>query len=338
MAEQNGTNTGKCAEEYVVKRGDSFYLIAHKLGVPLRDLLAANRDIHPARLMVGDVLCVPREEDDSPQAGGLGGSTNGGVSSTTQSGGTTQTTQATGTTQSGTTTQSGGMTTQATGTTQSGTTQTTQATGTTQSGATTQSGGMTTQATGTAQGSGTTSGTQTTQATGMAGTTQTTQATGMAQGTGTTSGAQTTQATGTTSGAQTAQATGMTSAAQPTCMTGSTGQTAPDTTLYCTEDEQWIVQKGQTVSDLQLRGLVSRHTLETANPGVDLENLSVGQTVCIPKDNVPCALPETYTLAATETLEAVAMRFNLPVASLLRANPCLAPQDFEGGVTVILPK
>lgn len=331
MAEQNGTNTGKCAEEYVVKRGDSFYLIAHKLGVPLRDLLAANRDIHPARLMVGDVLCVPREEDDSPQTGGLGSSTNGGVSSTTQSGGTTQTTQATGTTQSGTTTQSGGMTTQATGTTQSGTTQTTQATGMAGT-------AQTTQATGTAQGSGTTSGTQTTQATGMAGTTQTTQATGMAQGTGTTSGAQTTQATGTTSGAQTAQATGMTSATQPTCMTGSTGQTAPDTTLPCTEDEQWIVQKGQTVSDLQLRGLVSRHTLETANPGVDLENLSVGQSVCIPKDNVPCELPETYTLAATETLEAVAMRFNLPVASLLRANPCLAPQDFEGGVTVILPK
>lgn len=331
MAEQNGTNTGKCAEEYVVKRGDSFYLIAHKLGVPLRDLLAANRDIHPARLMVGDVLCVPREEDDSPQTGGLGSSTNGGVSSTTQSGGTVQTTQATGTTQSGTTTQSGGMTTQATGTTQSGTTQTTQATGMAGT-------AQTTQATGTAQGSGTTSGTQTTQATGMAGTTQTTQATGMAQGTGTTSGAQTTQATGTTSGAQTAQATGMTSATQPTCMTGSTGQTAPDTTLPCTEDEQWIVQKGQTVSDLQLRGLVSRHTLETANPGVDFENLRVGQTVCIPKDNVPCALPETYTLAATETLEAVAMRFNLPVASLLRANPCLAPQDFEGGVTVILPK
>ena len=232
MAEQNGTITGKCAEEYVVKRGDSFYLIAHKLGVPLRDLLAANRDIHPARLMVGDVLCVPREEDDSPQAGGLGGS------------GTTQTTQTTGTTQA------------------TGTTQTTQVTGT-------------------------------------------------------------------------VQATGTTQAVQPTCMTG---QIAPDTTLSCTEDEQWTVQKGQTVSDLQLRGLVSRHTLETANPGVDFENLRVGQSVCIPKDNVPCELPETYTLAATETLEAVAMRFNLPVASLLRANPCLAPQDFEGGVTVILPR
>ena len=307
MAEQNGTNTGKCAEEYVVKRGDSFYLIAHKLGVPLRDLLAANRDIHPARLMVGDVLCVPREEDDSPQTGGLGGS------------GTTQTTQTTGTTPSTGTTQ----TTQNTGTAPStGTPQTTQATGAAPSTGTTQ----TTQTTGTTQATGTT---QTTQATGAApstGTPQTTQTTGATQATGTT---QTTQVTGTV------QATGTTQAVQPTCMTG---QIAPDTTLSCTEDEQWTVQKGQTVSDLQLRGLVSRHTLETANPGVDFENLRVGQSVCIPKDNVPCELPETYTLAATETLEAVAMRFNLPVASLLRANPCLAPQDFEGGVTVILPR
>ena len=310
MAEQNGTNTGKCAEEYVVKRGDSFYLIAHKLGIPLRDLLAANRDIHPARLMVGDVLCVPREEDDSPQTGGLGGS------------GTTQTTQATGTAPSTGTTQ----TTQATGTAPStGTTQTTQVTGMAQATGTTQ----TTQVTGMAQATGTTQTTQVTGTVQATGTTQTTQVTGTVQATGMAQATGTTQATGAT------QATGTTQAVQPTCMTG---QIAPDTTLSCTEDEQWTVQKGQTVSDLQLRGLVSRHTLETANPGVDFENLRVGQSVCIPKDNVPCELPETYTLAATETLEAVAMRFNLPVASLLRANPCLAPQDFEGGVTVILPR
>ena len=260
--------------------------------------------------MVGDVLCVPREEDDSPQTGGLGGS------------GTTQTTQATGTAPSTGTTQ----TTQATGAAPStGMTQTTQTTGAAPSTGTTQ----TTQTTGATQATGTT---QTTQVTGMAqatGTTQTTQVTGTVQATGMAQATGTTQATGAT------QATGTTQAVQPTCMTG---QIAPDTTLSCTEDEQWTVQKGQTVSDLQLRGLVSRHTLETANPGVDFENLRVGQSVCIPKDNVPCELPETYTLAATETLEAVAMRFNLPVASLLRANPCLAPQDFEGGVTVILPR
>ncbi|MBQ8202279.1 MAG: LysM peptidoglycan-binding domain-containing protein [Clostridia bacterium] len=57
-----------CGYEYTVRRGDSFYLIANRLGVPLRDLLEANSDINPARLMVGDVLCIPMEEDDSPPA------------------------------------------------------------------------------------------------------------------------------------------------------------------------------------------------------------------------------------------------------------------------------
>jgi len=55
-----------CGYEYTVRRGDSFYLIANRLGIPLRDLLEANSDINPARLMVGDVLCIPMEEDDEP--------------------------------------------------------------------------------------------------------------------------------------------------------------------------------------------------------------------------------------------------------------------------------
>lgn len=55
-----------CGYEYTVRRGDSFYLIANRLGVPLRDLLEANSDVNPARLMVGDVLCIPTEESDAP--------------------------------------------------------------------------------------------------------------------------------------------------------------------------------------------------------------------------------------------------------------------------------
>ena len=204
---QTTNTTKRCAEEYTVKRGDSFYLIAHKLGVPLRDLLAANSDIHPARLMVGDVLCIPREEDDSPECGGLGNSGNTGDNSSSTDGSTA----------------------------------------------------------------------------------------------------------------------------------GNAG-IAPNPTLPCPETEQYTVEPGQTVADLQLRNLVSRHTLETANPDVNLDSLTAGQTVCIPPENVPCNLPETYTLLVGETLESVAMRFNLPVASLLRVNPCFAPQDFEPGATIVLPR
>ena len=69
MSHQNCTRPPQekvCGYEYTVRRGDSFYLIANRLGVPLRDLLEANSDVNPARLMVGDVLCIPMEEDDSP--------------------------------------------------------------------------------------------------------------------------------------------------------------------------------------------------------------------------------------------------------------------------------
>ena len=44
---------------YTVQRGDSFYLIARRFGVDVRDLINANPNIAAGRLLVGDVLCVP---------------------------------------------------------------------------------------------------------------------------------------------------------------------------------------------------------------------------------------------------------------------------------------
>lgn len=240
-----------CAEEYTVKRGDSFYLIAHKLGVPLRDLLAANRDIHPARLMVGDVLCIPREEDDTPPAGTGTGNAGSSGSSTGSTGGATG----------------------------SGNT-------------------------------GSTSGTTDSDSTGSAGGT-----TGSTGSTGSTGGTTNSGSTDSTNGAE-------------------TETPAPS----CPVDQRVQVEQGQTVADIQLKNLLSRHTLESANPGVNLDRLRTGQTLCVPTENVPCDVPETYTMGAGETLESLAVKFGLPVARLLRSNPCLAPQDFEAGTVVVLPR
>lgn len=240
-----------CAEEYTVKRGDSFYLIAHKLGVPLRDLLAANRDIHPARLMVGDVLCIPREEDDTPPAGTGTGNAGSSGSSTGSTGGATG----------------------------SGNT-------------------------------GSTSGTTDSDSTGSAGGT-----TGSTGSTGSTGGTTNSGSTDSTNGAE-------------------TETPAPS----CPVDQRVQVEQGQTVADIQLKNLLSRHTLESANPGVNLDRLRTGQTLCVPTENVPCDVPETYTMGTGETLESLAVKFGLPVARLLRSNPCLAPQDFEAGTVVVLPR
>ena len=207
-----------CAYTYTVKRGDSFYLIARRLGVPLRDLMNANPDIHPARLMVGDELCIPscaeREAQepaplpdsfpvpDMPDAGN--------------------------------------------------------------------------------------------QPAPLPDSFPVPDAPGIEPG-------------------------------KPELVT-------------CPENRRAVVQEGQTVADLQLEYDRSFHTLEVANPTLDLDDLKAGQTVCVPPVNLPCALPASVVLGEGETLESLSVRFNLPVATLLRANPCLAPDDFSQGVTVKLPQ
>jgi len=160
---------------YTVKKGDSFYLISHRLGVPLRALLEANAAINPSRLMVGDVLIIPGEEP----------------------------------------------------------------------------------------------------------------------------------------------------------------REAPPTEK---ETTQVTVAEGETIADIQLAHNMNLHTLQMANPDQDLNELAQGQVLNMPDESLACALPDSYCLLEGENLEAVALKFNAPIAALLRANPCLAPGDFAMGVSVMLPK
>ncbi|MGN0779218.1 MAG: LysM peptidoglycan-binding domain-containing protein [Aristaeellaceae bacterium] len=200
-----------CAYEYTVRRGDSFYLIAHRLGVPLRDLLDANSSINPARLMVGDVLCIPMEEDDRPPA--------------------------------------------------------------------------------------------------------TTPEPAPAEPEPEPEPEITDELDDLDSPAQTGQ--------------------VPEA---CPESSRYTVQEGQSLTDIQLAEDVTLHTLESANPGVDLEQLMPGQTLCVPAEGIPCGTPTVMTLANGDTLERVALRLNTSMGALLRANPCMAPSDFMEGAIIHIPR
>ena len=253
MTEQNGTKAPAdkiCAYEYTVKRGDSFYLIAHRLGVPLRDLLAANAQVNPARLMVGDVLCIPLEEDDKPQeeAETAPQPTPTPEETAPEAAPAPQTTPApqTGTTQGSTATWPDTLEEE-----------------------------MAEQ--------------------------------NMADG----------------------------ALDQP----ASPGEgPVKDENTVCPESSRYILKEGETVADVQLARGLTWHTLESANPSADLTQLSAGQEICVPQENVPCELPRTITLGAEETLETVALKYNLSMGALLRANPCLAPADFTQGVCIALPQ
>ena len=190
-----------CAYRYTVKRGDSFYLIAQRLNVQLRDLLEANPNIPPARLTIGDVLCIPYCNADTPAQ----------------------------------------------------------------------------------------------------------------------------------------DSTSCPAPDQNNCE-NQPADSPPETPGYtCPANRRGVVQNGQTASDLQLRYNLSWHTLKTANADKNLDALQGGDIVCIPAQNIACPLPASVTLGDGETLQTLAQKYSVSVGDLLKANPCLAPQDFKSGVTVRLP-
>ncbi len=42
-----------------IEPGDTFYIIAKKLNIPLQDLLAANPTLDPKNLQIGSKICIP---------------------------------------------------------------------------------------------------------------------------------------------------------------------------------------------------------------------------------------------------------------------------------------
>lgn len=55
---------------YVVRPGDTLYSIAHKYGISLAELMAANPGVDPYNLMVGQLICIPDKEDPFVCPGG----------------------------------------------------------------------------------------------------------------------------------------------------------------------------------------------------------------------------------------------------------------------------
>ncbi len=221
------SNSTPCAYQYTVKRGDSFYLIAHRVGVPLRDLLAANPGIPPSRLAIGDVLCIPYTSDVQTPATECPPATGNGATGGDTSNGETPPVE--------------------------------------------------------------------------------------------------------TPPVETPPVE------TPPVETPPVETPPVETPELCPPTRRTVVQNDQTAADLQLRYGLSYYTLQTANSDVDLETIAGGDVVCVPTQNIACPLPVTVELAQGQTLDSLAVAYNLPIAAILRANPCLAPEDFVAGVTIRLP-
>lgn len=108
----------------------------------------------------------------------------------------------------------------------------------------------------------------------------------------------------------------------------------------CPEGNLYTIRAGDTFYSIARRFRVSLDDLLEANPGVDPDNLQVGQQICIPLAVPPVRCPEgslIYTIRAGDTFYSIARRFNTTVEALREANPGVDPDALLIGQQICVP-
>jgi len=113
-------------------------------------------------------------------------------------------------------------------------------------------------------------------------------------------------------------------AAPPQCPPGST---------------TYVIRAGDTLFSIAQRFNTTVDRLLQLNPGIDPNNLRVGQIICVPTTAPPTCPPgsTTYTIRAGDTLFSIAQRFNTTVDRLLQLNPGIDPNNLQVGQVICVP-
>lgn len=107
----------------------------------------------------------------------------------------------------------------------------------------------------------------------------------------------------------------------------------------------YVIKSGDTLTKIAPQLNTTAAEILAANPGIIPENLSIGQTICIPgvQPPSPQPLPEApscpigtspYEIKSGDTLAAVARRFSTTVEALLSANPGIVPERLYVGQVI----
>ncbi|WP_234978633.1 muramidase family protein [Anaerosalibacter sp. Marseille-P3206] len=102
----------------------------------------------------------------------------------------------------------------------------------------------------------------------------------------------------------------------------------------------YTVRAGDTLYSIGLMYNVTVQQLIAANPGIDPNNLQIGQIICIPmqKPVPPCPGGFYYTIKAGDTLYSIARMFNITVQEIIAANPGIDPNNLQIGQIICIPR
>ncbi|MGI6364254.1 MAG: LysM peptidoglycan-binding domain-containing protein [Bacillota bacterium] len=106
----------------------------------------------------------------------------------------------------------------------------------------------------------------------------------------------------------------------------------------CPNGFLYIIQAGDTFFTLAQRFGTTVQAIQQANPGVNPNNLQIGQQICIPQGQAPsCPNGFLYTIQAGDTFFLLAQRFGTTVQAIQQANPGVNPNNLQIGQQICIP-
>jgi len=96
----------------------------------------------------------------------------------------------------------------------------------------------------------------------------------------------------------------------------------------------YTIQGGDTFSSIASRFNTTVAAIQAANPGVNQNNLQIGQVINLPGGPTGS---NRYTIVAGDTFSAIASKFNTTVAAIEAANPGVNPNNLQIGQVINIP-
>jgi LysM repeat protein len=107
-----------------------------------------------------------------------------------------------------------------------------------------------------------------------------------------------------------------------------------------TENNYYIAQTGDTLYTISRFYNISLDYLIEANPDINPELITPGQTLCIPKVTPPVSCPAgaaTYIVKNGDTIYSIAKDYKMRLSPLLKANPNVNPDALLVGQSICIP-
>ncbi|NLP44863.1 MAG: LysM peptidoglycan-binding domain-containing protein [Peptococcaceae bacterium] len=103
---------------------------------------------------------------------------------------------------------------------------------------------------------------------------------------------------------------------------------------------RYTVKAGDTFYALAQRFNTTITAISSVNPGVNPNNLRVGQRICIPvrRTVTPCPPSSRYVIQPGDTFSKISQRYGIPLRLLLSLNRGVDPNNLQIGQIICVPR